>query len=188
MILLDILGTGLGFQVFSKGGGMFFDKVSKLERLHKLKELGVLDEQEFEARKQHIVSAKPLNKWFLIAPLLLTMGGAGVYGGLMYKAKLDADKRKQQELALPIPMITYKKETKLIWESTSGYTYTNYGYYNNSAEVSQACTNANTYVAGEEANGWKIASSNPADKNVTGGTCKGRDIMLEREMPSITIG
>jgi len=167
---------------------MFFDKVSKLERLHKLKELGVLDDQEFEERKQRIVAAKPLNKWLLITPLLLIIAAAGGYGGLMYKAKLDIDKRKQQEAALPIPMVTYKKETKLVWESTSGYTYTNYGYYNNSAEVSQACTIANTDVASEEANGWKIASSNPADKNVTGGTCKGRDIMLEREMPSITIG
>ncbi len=167
---------------------MFFDKVSKLERLHKLKELGVLDEAQFEERKQLILESKPISKWLFIVPVLAVLGAGGVYGGITYKAHVDAEKRKQQEAELPIPMVSYKKETKVVWEWTQGYTYTNNYWTNNSAQVAQACGYANTLVANEEENGWKITSSNPADKNVDGGTCKGRDIMLEREAAVITMG
>jgi|LauGreDrversion4_2_1035121.scaffolds.fasta_scaffold924682_1 hypothetical protein len=172
---------------------MLFDKVSKLERLHKLKELGVLDEAQFEERKKLILEAKPVSKWLFIVPALAILGAGGAYGGVTYKAHLDAEKRKQQEAELPIPMVSYKKETKVVWEFTVGsnatpsYNYF-YGYTDNSAAVSQACAYANTDIAREEANGWKIKSFNPAEKYVTNGTCKGRDVMLEREAAVITMG
>lgn len=170
---------------------MALGKISKLERLHRLKELGVLSDDEFEERKAKILSTKPVNKLVWILPVAaLVLGGAG-YGGYTYKQKLDAEQRRQQEAALPIPMVVYKKETKLMWEWTSGYTFSRqyvWGFLtDNSAQVSQACgLQQPTTVAYEESRGWKIASSNPADKNVEGGTCKGRDIMLEREIPAVT--
>ena len=163
----------------------------KSPSLHRLKELGVLSEEEFEQRKQQILDSKPVSKLIWVLPLAaLVLSGAG-YGGYAYKQQYDAEKRRQQEAALPIPMVTYKKETKLMWEWTSGYNYSReyvWGYWtDNSAQVSQACgLQQATTVAYEESRGWKIISSNPADKNVQGGRCKGRDIMLEREIPAVT--
>jgi hypothetical protein len=170
---------------------MAFGKISKLERLLRLKELGVLSDEEFEQRKQLILDAKPVSKlvWALPVAAILLSGVA--FGGYTYKQRYDAEKRRQQEAALPIPMVTYKTQTKLMWEWTSGYTFSRqqYGFYvtDNSAEVARACgMQQSTNVTYEESRGWKIVSSNPADKNVQGGSCKGRDIMLEREMPSVT--
>ncbi len=172
----------------SQEGRLMFSKISKLERLLKLKELGVLGEHEFERQKQEIINAKPISRIVYVAPLAVLLLAAAGYGLFKHNEAADADRKKQQEAELPIPMVSYKKETKLMWEWTQGYTYTNWGWGgNNSAAVSQACSSQGASIYAEEERGWKIISSNPADKNVQGGTCKGRDIMLEREIPTINI-
>lgn len=167
-----------------------FSKVAKLERLLKMKELGVLSEEDFNQRKQAIIDAKSISPLVYVIPLVVVLVSAVGFGAFKYNQTANDEQRKLQEAELPIPMVSYKKENKLVWEWTSGYTYTNFGGFwggNNSAEVSQACRNESASVSLEESNGWKIVSSNPADKNVQGGSCKGRDIMIERESPSVII-
>lgn len=71
----------------------------------------------------------------------------------------------------------FQKEQKIIWQFTGGYNIQDqYAAYT----VPQQCKKLDENLNGHMSDGWRIASSTPALRNVRSGICQGRDIILER--------
>ena len=82
------------------------------------------------------------------------------------------------------------KEKKIIWEFSGGYTYTTsdsvdrfdtHIHKSTATSVEAGCSELESHSIDEYIkNGWHISNIRDADKNVDGGSCRGREALLDR--------
>lgn len=75
-------------------------------------------------------------------------------------------------------------EQKIIWEWTVG-SNAEVGYVdgrNNKDVVAELCDAKSEKLVNYTGDGWRIISASPADRIVSNGTCKGREVIIEKNI------
>jgi hypothetical protein len=110
--------------------------------------------------------------------------GSDSYSNYHILSRLPPDKmtsiEKDQLEAAKKRLLSDSTQQIQVWESTGGYSFRNYPY-NNSMQVGEACKNKSANISDLSSQGFKISSQSPADQNVQGGTCQGRDLLMVQD-------
>ncbi|MBN8646755.1 MAG: hypothetical protein J0L55_02285 [Caulobacterales bacterium] len=87
------------------------------------------------------------------------------------KDQLEAAKKK---------LLTSEAKQLQLWEFTGGYSYRQYPY-NNSEQVQSDCQSNSQLVEQYTQEGYAIVSQSQSTRNVSNGSCQGRDVLLTKE-------